>query len=550
MADINWIHENACIVHNDKVFNKSSLDQIKNSIKKQILQCVESINKKEKIVVGVYLNRSVYTYISMIAIFELGLTYLPLDPEYPKSRLDFMLLDSDCAIVITNMEYKVLFSLPIVFVENLEECNDFSPHPSVDDSEVAYIIYTSGTTGYPKGVTITYKSLKSYVYDFIEKIPLNKDLCLISFTNPCFDLFFNESVLPIFYGMTVVIGNTSFLGIRRILHQIKEYHVDTYVFTPSKMQLFLELAKTVAFLQNAKFIMLGGEGLPINLLNKLQNNTSAFIYNLYGPTEATVFCTYANLTQSKTIHAGKPFTHSKILIDQHDGGSLGEILISGDGIFKEYLNQPDLTAQKKKYINNEIFYRSGDLGYINDQDNLVVVGRIDEQIKFNGHRIELNEIESLAERIDNINKAIAFVSFSNRLILVYSAIEDINPYTIIKYLEQYLPRYMIPSKVDQWNSLPINKNGKIDRKEIKKMYTNDFDKDTIKQKVREIIEGISGQKYDEDDIDLRRFDSIIFIQVIMAIEEEYDFEFDEEVLSFENLSSVEKIVDCMINHCK
>lgn len=169
MADINWIHENACIVHNDKVFNKSSLDQIKNSIKKQILQCVESINKKEKIVVGVYLNRSVYTYISMIAIFELGLTYLPLDPEYPKSRLDFMLLDSDCAIVITNMEYKVLFSLPIVFVENLEECNDFSPHPSVDDSEVAYIIYTSGTTGYPKGVTITYKSLKSYVYDFIEK---------------------------------------------------------------------------------------------------------------------------------------------------------------------------------------------------------------------------------------------------------------------------------------------------------------------------------------------------------------------------------------------
>ncbi|MEI3036000.1 MAG: phosphopantetheine-binding protein [Oscillospiraceae bacterium] len=126
------------------------------------------------------------------------------------------------------------------------------------------------------------------------------------------------------------------------------------------------------------------------------------------------------------------------------------------------------------------------------------------------------------------------MSFSNRLILVYSAIEDINPYTIIKYLEQYLPRYMIPSKVDQWNSLPRNKNGKIDRKEIKKMYTNDFDKDTIKQKVREIIEGISGE-YDEDDIDLGTFDSIIFIQIIMAIEEEYDFEFDEEVLSFENL---------------
>lgn len=134
--------------------------------------------------------------------------------------------------------------------------------------------------------------------------------------------------------MTIVIRNASFLGIRRILHQIKEYHVETYVFTPSKMQLFLELTKTVEFLQDAKFIMLGGEGLPINLLNKLQNNTSAFIYNLYGPTEATVFCTCADLTHSKTIHAGKPFAHSKILIDQHDGGKLGEILIGGDRILK------------------------------------------------------------------------------------------------------------------------------------------------------------------------------------------------------------------------
>ena len=93
----------------------------------------------------------------------------------------------------------------------------------------------------------------------------------------------------------------------------------------------------------------------------------------------------------------------------------------------------------------------------------MVVGRIDEQIIFNGHRIELNEIESLSEEIDNINKAIAFVSFSNRLILVYSAIGDIAPNTIIKYLEQRLPRYMVPTKVDQWYSLPINRNGKIDR---------------------------------------------------------------------------------------
>lgn len=438
-------------------------------------------------IVGIMVNRSLEMIVSILAVLKSGACYIPIDPEYPQDRIEYMLDNSNSKMLLTfeKLQDKVNFDNKL-FVElsnELYNSNKSNLENINEPDDLAYIIYTSGSTGKPKGVMLIHKSLSNltnYCNNYVEYLRDNKYRSIVSVTTVSFDIFIFETLISLQKGLKLVIANEEEQTIPRLLNSLIEKNsIEVIQTTPSRMQLLVNNIEDIPSLSSLRFITLAGEQLPISLVNELKEIGNPIIYNGYGPSETTVFSTLTDVTHHKKITIGRPLDNTQIYILNSNLNICpievpGEIYISGDGVGHGYMNNQDLT--NKSYIKNifsnqnKILYKTGDLGYYCNNGEIMCLGRCDNQVKIRGLRIELEEIENEILNFEEIDNCVVVKKISKEghefLCAYFKSSNKININTIRSSLQSKLPKYMVPQYFVELDEIPYTPNGKIDRKKL------------------------------------------------------------------------------------
>ncbi len=460
------------IVFENTVLTYQELNQKANQLAHYL---VESQGIKRNQVVGILLNRSIETVISMLAILKAGATYLLIDHTLPFDRILYMLENSKATLLISNSQMKKInFSatilLDIIPLENFSK-NNINAYLSNED--LLSIVYTSGSTGLPKGVLIKKLGMANLILSYQKHIHVQDYHTFLSTCSISFDMFGVEIWVPLTNGKRIILANEEQCKIPTFISNlIKQYQVEYMLITPSKLQLLLDNDDDC--LSILKSIQLGGESLTPSLYKKLSQKTNAIICNEYGPSECTSCSSYKVITNANDITIGKPFCNTQIYICDKDLnlrpiGFDGEICISGDGVTNGYANQKELT--------NEVFvanpfgegklYKTGDIGNLNTNYDIVYKGRRDFQVKIRGLRIELSEIEKQIALLPYITSvAVVCIKEENIPCLVsyFTANKTLDTHEIREALSKKLPDYMLPKYFIQRDQLPLSTNGKVDKK--------------------------------------------------------------------------------------
>ncbi len=434
--------------------------------------------------VAIIAERSIETVLGVVAVLKAGGAYVPIDPGYPVDRIQFMIEDcSPKAILIGKTEQSVkdcILTLNIEIIdlknqENYSSIQENLPLICREDSHV-YIIYTSGTTGKPKGVMIEHKSLMNYI-TYARNSYVKSDICMPFFTNPSFDLTQTSIFLPLCFGGKLVVYNDTVDN--DINNVFRNQELTSVKLTPLHLKEAAAL-QNVGKLPNLNSLILGGEELDSHTSRLIVEKYGEHIdiHNEYGPTETTIGCCdyiYHKGIKTRTVSIGKPIANTQIFI-MNDGepcgiGVPGELCIAGIGVARGYLNRPELNAEK--FIDNPFgdgkMYRSGDLARWTSDGNLEYMGRIDEQVKIRGFRVEPGEIENVIKKLEDIKEAVVIAREKDgiKYLLAYVVSDKtIDIGKIKNLLNSELPNYMVPARIMQIESLPMNKNGKLDKKSL------------------------------------------------------------------------------------
>lgn len=483
--------------HNAIVFKKSTLSY-KNLFESvnQFSHYFKNQGVKTGDVVAVALPRCQELPIVLLAIMQCGAIYLPLDPTYPLSRLEFMLEDSEAKLLITNESISASFpaGITLMYLEDtLKQIENYprdKPNLKVNETSPCYILYTSGSTGKPKGVTVTHKNLVNFLYSMADKPGIDKTDRLLSITTISFDISGLELFLPLLAGATLVIADDTTARDGRLLHEllIKE-QISILQATPTTWQMLLDSGWKTPLPLKA---LCGGEALPLNLAQELTLKCDS-LWNMYGPTETTIWSSVKQIDiNEQVITIGKPIANTQIYILNEEGqlvppGVAGEIIIGGDGVALGYLKRPELTSEK--FIANPFnpndtgtFYKTGDLGKLLPTGEIMCLGRADSQVKIRGHRIELGEIEQALTLLDDIHTAVVLAD-SNTLTAYVVPHEKLRKDIAITKVSEWkntlkagLPAHLIPNNFNLLDSLPTTLNGKIDRKALLETKNLDINK--------------------------------------------------------------------------
>ena len=426
--------------------------------------------------VAIIAQRGMEMIIGIYGIIKAGCAYVPVDPGFPQERIQYILKDCQPKAVVT-YQVGIETDIPIIDLMSKQIFTGTSENPQHVNKpdDLVYCIYTSGTSGKPKGVMIEHRSLFNHIKVTAKKLYQDDVRLTPLFTNYCFDFTVPMIFVSMLYGGTLVLFQNE-KGLVKYLNA--GFYFSMLKITPS---LFNALSIGFKNKLNIKNIVFGGETLNrdfvVQICDFLPEDT--IIHNEYGPTEATVFATENVIERNqKIITIGKPIWNTQVYI--LNGMQLcgikmaGELCIAGDGVARGYLNQSEMTAEK--YIKNPfgqgLLYRTGDLARWMSDGNIEFLGRIDEQIKIRGFRVELEEIESRLRAIADI-KNVAVIARENdwgsKILYAYVvADKQIDMGDLRKRLSGELPYYMLPHIV-QMEALPITTNGKIDKKRLYEM---------------------------------------------------------------------------------
>ena len=440
--------------------------------------------------IAISMPRSPELIISLLAIMQCGAAYIPLDPEYPVARLQFMLEDSEAKFLLTN---KVLFKfLPqlsnTIFIEDAMASLTQYPvtkiQSKIDQETIAYLLYTSGSTGRPKGVPITHKNLVNLLCTVAIEPGIKETDRLLSITTISFDIAGLELYLPLIKGATLILANHETARDSRLLLEILENKkISLLQATPTTYQMLLDAGWSKPLPLK---LFCCGEALPINLAKELLKRCDE-LWNMYGPTETTIYSAKKQIKPDDTlITIGVPIANTQIyLVDEQcrllSAGNIGEIVIGGDGVAKGYWNRPELTAEK--FIKNpfstsksEILYKTGDLGKLLPSNEIECLGRLDQQVKIRGHRIEPGEVEQVLLQLEGIKQVVVLANdnFLVAHIVPESSIENAESQRPLwrDALSTKLPSHLMPNYFNLITVLPTTLNGKIDRKVLSQYKIN------------------------------------------------------------------------------
>lgn len=451
----------------------------------QLARHMQNLGIGRNTIVGIMLPRSLEVLVSIFAVLKTGACYIPIDPSFPKNRIDYMLENSHCNLVLcfdSSYEFKHVLDVKLdnntIYSGNCTNLNitNLPEDPS-------YIIYTSGSTGKPKGVMLNHMALSNLTNSLNNSVEFLKNsygnMAMASVTTISFDIFIFETLICLQKGFKIVMANKDEQVTPKLLDSlIKKHNVKAIQMTPSRMQIFIDNKEQMPNLSNLKFITLAGEALPDKLLAQILNLGDIIVYNGYGPSETTVFSTFTDVTNYSKINIGKPIANTQIYILDKDlnvcpVGVPGEIYIAGDGVGIGYVNNEEITKKRfleNKFDTSKLYYRTGDLAKYLPNGEISYIGRIDNQIKIRGLRIELDEIEKWILKFPNIDKAIvtAKQDEQNRTFLIaYLVVTNRVPITNLRsYLGNNIPRYMVPSYFVILDNLPYLPNGKVNKKAL------------------------------------------------------------------------------------
>ncbi|WDV47158.1 amino acid adenylation domain-containing protein [Clostridiaceae bacterium M8S5] len=440
---------------------------------------------KQNIVVALLIERSIDMIIAILAVLKAGGAYLPIDTQNPSDRVDYIIEDSSASLLLktSNIDYthdKINTVLVDAeqYYKNIPEEN-LTKINSKDD--LAYIIYTSGSTGMPKGVMIQHKSITSSITWRIDEYEHSKEDTVLQIFSYVFDGFLTSFFTPLLSGVKIVLLNESDAkNPVAIKKSIRKNSITHFIAVPTLYTAILEQSNKED-LKSLKSVTLAGEAIKKQLVKKSKTiNKNIELINEYGPTEASVVATIAREIDTHNITIGKPIANKKIYILNQNSklqptNVYGEICIGGAGLAKGYVSRPQLTSDKfikNPYIQSETIYKTGDIGKIMIDGNIMIGGRIDHQVKIRGYRIELEAIESRLLEIDHINKAVVLVKEKDKdkfLCAYLSTYKNLKKQDIRYHLKDKLPKYMIPTGYVFVDKMPTLSSGKINTKVLSDM---------------------------------------------------------------------------------
>lgn len=431
--------------------------------------------------VAVLVPRSLEMHAVILGILKSGAAYLPLDAGYPADRINTILSDSGARAIITVAALKNNFTFTgdvlVTEEQSLDKEEPFNPQLINQPGDLAYVIYTSGSTGLPKGVMIEHRNLVSYFPNLGKTYGFTKSDSILALTTITFDISILELLCSVLTGMKVVIADDETVSdVRQLSSRIQKEKITVLQTTPSRLQLLLEASGKEA-LSSLRIILSGGEAMTESLAAQLLSLPGVTPVNVYGPTEATIWSTSLDL-RKEALCIGKPSLDEKVYILSPSGmlqpeGVAGELCIGGRGVGRAYLNRPELTAEKFQedpFTRGGRIYRTGDLACWLPGGNLKYLGRTDFQVKIRGYRIEPGEIENLLLLHPTVKQAAVLAKDDAqgvKYLCAYIGSDEPSEAAAIKeHLAAQLPEYMVPSHFVILPQLPLNSNGKINRKAL------------------------------------------------------------------------------------
>jgi amino acid adenylation domain-containing protein len=439
--------------------------------------------------VAVCVERSVEMVVTLYGILKAGGAYLPLDPAYPEDRLRYMLADGAPAAVLTQASLAGLFDGCDVPVIDLTSSAAWDAQPATNPARIgtpanlAYVIYTSGSTGMPKGVMNAHRGVINRLVWMQDAFGLTADDSVLQKTPFSFDVSVWEFFWPLMVGARLVIAKPEgHKDPSYLVETIRRENISTLHFVPSMLQLFLEHADVESCTSLSR-VMCSGEALPAAAARRFRERLPMVaLHNLYGPTEAAVDVTAWRCPADapSVIPIGSPIANTRIYLLDNAGqpvpvGVSGELYIAGVQVARGYLNRPSLTAER--FVVDPFsadagarMYRTGDLARWLADGTIEYLGRTDFQVKVRGFRIELGEIESRLLEHEEIREAVVLAredaAGDKRLVGYYVSGEPIEVEELRAHLSAHLPEYMVPAAFVHLNAMPLNANGKADRKAL------------------------------------------------------------------------------------
>jgi tyrocidine synthetase-3 len=478
-------------------------------------------------IVGIMMERCIELIIGILGILKAGGAYLPLDPELPQERIQYMLRDSNSKILLEMEECKkkIIVNCQLLIINCKLKSFPQAPlhHSSFINhhSNLAYIIYTSGSTGKPKGVLLEQRSAVNYIWWAAKSYVKGERLNFPLYTSISFDLTVTSIFTPLITGNAMVIygenASDKDLLIERI---IMEDRAGVVKLTPSHLKMLR--GKTInRAAMNLKRFIVGGENLDQKLALEIHElfNGKVEIYNEYGPTEAAVGCMIYKFDAEKnngvSVPIGLPGGNVQVyLLDKNWGpvpsGVAGELYISGAGIARGYLNRPELTAEK--FIKNRSYktyflYKTGDLARRLSCGNIEFLGRIDNQIKIRGFRVELGEIENRLAEHPEIKETVVLPARSGNgsdanylcayIVPAEKGNGGIQVSSLREYLSTSLPHYMIPSHFVALDRIPLTTSGKVDRRLLENYKKSRFSSQSAYAAPRTTMEKIIAETWQD-----------------------------------------------------
>lgn len=482
---------------------------------------------KPGIIAVLMTERSIEMIVGILAILKAGGTYLPIDTEYPAKRIQYMIDDSFARFLITRRHLPNVNRLEFggtvieIDVENIYRGTGDTPCPKVAKSpgNPAYVIYTSGSTGKPKGVLVEHSSVVNLVFCQKERFGINIHDRILQFSSICFDASVEQIFVALFSGAALVLTDTDTLLDNNKFEALVSSRSITHIHAVPGFLGNLRLKDT----SRLKRVISGGDVCPVALAKKWSNHCD--FYNKYGPTETTVTSIEKKIEDPDNalprLSIGRPIYNTTVyLFDKWMRpvplGATGELYIGGEGVARGYLNHPELTSEA--FIPNplaagERLYRTGDLALWRSDGDIEFLGRTDSQVKVRGYRIELGEIESLLNANDGVKETAVICWTDNAgdkslcaYITAAAAGADSEPPApapdeLREYLARTLPDYMVPTHFVFLDKIPLNLNGKIDRKALPEPEPKAEDgyiapRDEIEEKLVEIWAEILGIEKD------------------------------------------------------
>jgi amino acid adenylation domain-containing protein len=437
--------------------------------------------------VGVCLSRSLNLVVGLLGVAKSGAAYVPLDSEYPRERIAFMLEDAEASLVVTEAAYQDRFSQPVLLIEGSEfaQADASRPQPTAAASDACYAIYTSGSTGKPKGVVLTHAAVINTLEWVSRTFQVKPGDRLLFVTSPCFDLSVYDTFGALGAGATVVVASSECMREpRTFVDSIVAQRITIWDSAPAALQRLVPFFPSDGG-PHLRLVMLSGDWIPLTLPDDVRRAFSqAHVMALGGATEAAIWSNWFPIgaidPRWTSIPYGRPIqnSHYHVLDKQLRPvpiGVPGDLYIGGTCLAQGYLKRPELTAER--FIRDPFraggrLYMTGDLARYFDDGVLEFLGRADFQVKIRGYRVELGEVEAVIAAVPGVREVLcsAFADASGQKALVAYVVAkggvNLDEVVIKRAVAASLPDFMVPSQIILLPAMPVSANGKVDRKAL------------------------------------------------------------------------------------